>query len=730
MSFRAHPLDGAMRYFERKTGTHVRLEGPAYANHARHAPAVVQLGLTNRCNLRCSFCFRERGLASTWTAAEIVAWAAALAAQGVLELGFGQGEPLVFPGFPALVRSLADTTPLAINFTTNGLRLDDARLDDFDGRYDLHGTGPVGQVQLSCYDDNDPLARVRLLTRRGVRFGVSLLVTPARLAGLRATIEALAEAGCRDLLLLSYNGPDHALHLAHHDDRELARIVLDTHVRHGQALRLRLSICLGRRLPEVPQLRLDDDCGAGDDFVTIDSEKRLLPCSFHAAAIPVSSPQAALAEWRARRDRRSHAGLEGCARPRAEPGLVPLSRAPARTAATPRVIAWQAFASNHSTSFTLVGEFSTSARSAEYVAHMEALLERCSAAVAASREGTRPLPRTLGELLGHDEPYDAAYQASPIELSLLRPPTLLAGGRRVLVHDHSTLHDFSIFAHQLLRSHGRILWTGSRWWDDPTLVFGIEAGDTLPALAATLTRHCQALHARGPRLYGVVRTVDIERVAPILRPHRRAIACVHETDEDLAAALDVRSPAPARKRRTEWVLIGRLTLERWHEALAELGQDPAARLARAGWPHPFRMPDRLDAFSLLDCTIVRSEGAPFPAALQAWLHGHPVELVAQPRIRLRAGLRRGSEDEKPPFPGLTPAHVAALSRPGGAHVVEAYRASVDILPRNPAATFAQLHAILGREPYVELGIMPEQPLADALARIEEDLDALASSDVR
>ena len=50
-------------------------------------------------------------------------------------------------------------------------------------------------------------------------------------------------------------------------------------------------------------------------------------------------------------------------------------------------------------------------------------------------------------------------------------------------------------------------------------------------------------------------------------------------------------------------------------------------------------------------------------------------------------------------------------------------ACLDILPRNPKPTFAQLEAILGHERFVVLDIMAERPLADALAQIDADLDA-------
>ncbi len=717
MQFRAHPLDGATLYFDRTTGTHVRLEGPAYAASTRRAPRVVQLGLTNRCNLRCSFCFRDRTLTSTWTRAEILAWASALADMGVLELGFGQGEPLLFSDdFPALVRSLARETPLAINFTTNGLRLDDARLDEFDGAY--------GQLRLSYYDDNDPLARVRLLARRKARFGVNLLVTPDRLPRLGAMIEELVDAGCRDVLLLGYNGPDPALQLAPTDDRRLAAIILELHARLGRELAIGLSVCFGRRLLEVPQLPTGNDCGAGDDFITIDSEKRLLPCSFHATAITVESPTHALAIWRAHRARRTHAGLDGCARVR-----LPLARAPALLEmdmdTSPRVLVWQSFASNHSSSYTLVGEFSTAAKSAAYVAEIQALLERCSSNTEHERRHPdRPAPQNLWQLLGRDgDPPAAAWLVEPRNLAFWRPDAVLAGGRRVLVHADSTLQTFGIFTHLLLRRHGRILQSDDRWGRTPSFVFGVEAGDAIEAVRGRLDPSNTKSHVVGTRLYAIIESHAIEYAAPIFRPFPFALANLHDSDETLASALADRQPLPSRKRRTEWTLIEGLPIDNWNHQMEQLAKDPVGSLARIDWHHPYRMPDRLDAHPLLGSTIVRSEGAPFPAALQAWFSTYRMQLVAGPALRIRVMRWTGSEATERPFEGLTPEHIAGLSRPGGSFTVLPYRSFVDILPRNPKASFAQLDAILGHERQLALAIMAARPLADALARIDADLDA-------
>ena len=49
---------------------------------------------------------------------------------------------------------------------------------------------------------------------------------------------------------------------------------------------------------------------------------------------------------------------------------------------------------------------------------------------------------------------------------------------------------------------------------------------------------------------------------------------------------------------------------------------------------------------------------------------------------------------------------------------------LELIPRDPAATFAQLNAILGgrEEHRLELYILPERPLTAALAEVDAELD--------
>lgn len=96
--------------------------------------------LTQRCNLRCRYCYIDRSAEqmSTETAARLVAWSVARLPPGeVLDFGFFGGEPLLcFPLIEEMVATLraeqrAHPFPLILSVTTNGTLLDDRHLDFF-----------------------------------------------------------------------------------------------------------------------------------------------------------------------------------------------------------------------------------------------------------------------------------------------------------------------------------------------------------------------------------------------------------------------------------------------------------------------------------------------------------------------------------------------------------------------------------------------------------------------
>lgn len=304
---RPFPMDGALLLFDRESGTNVLCDGPETAHLRQHAPRVVQFGITNHCNLACSFCSRDLEAESAWTLDDAFHILADLSRAGVLEVAFGGGEPWAFPRFADLVRRLHDQTKLAVNFTTNGVALTRARLDTIRCYY--------GQLRLSLYDDNDWQGRVAMLIDAGARFGINYLVTPSRLRDLETIVLRLAAQGCRDVLLLSYNGLDRALHLDAGSIRELDRRARA--LAHGLSGRmtLKLDVCWGRRLEGVPRLFDRGDCGAGRDFIVLTSDRQVMPCSFHNVRIPIRSAADVLDVWQRRRTELASASrIPGCAR--------------------------------------------------------------------------------------------------------------------------------------------------------------------------------------------------------------------------------------------------------------------------------------------------------------------------------------------------------------------------------------------------------------------------------
>jgi len=305
-ALRRFALDDAVLLFDRLTGLNVLCDGPEFVGLRQTCPRVVQFGITNRCNLACEFCSRDLTAASQWTADSAFWFLSELADRGVLEVAFGGGEPFVFPGFVDLVLRLHADTPLAVNITTNGLRLRPDVLEQI--------APSVGQLRLSMYDDNDWRTCVAELSRSEVRFGVNYLVTPRRLCDLEMVVLELVDLGCVDILLLAYNGPDASLHLGPRDHGHLDdTVALLASALAGRA-RICLDVCWGNRLEQAPKLFDSGDCGAGREFIVVTSDRHVMPCSFHDLSVPIESVDDLLVVWERTADELPPSTVPGCAR--------------------------------------------------------------------------------------------------------------------------------------------------------------------------------------------------------------------------------------------------------------------------------------------------------------------------------------------------------------------------------------------------------------------------------
>lgn len=308
LHWRAHPLDGKLLLFERDSGINVLLEGEETAHLNRTAPRTLLIAITNACNLTCSFCYRDLESRSLWRYDTLMPFCREIDEWGVLEVAFGGGEPMLFPNWSDFINELHDTTGLCLNFTTNGTLLTEGFLQAVAGKY--------GQIRVSLYEDNHYAETIKLLVRCGARFGVNWLITPDELPSLEAKFGSLLALGVRDFLLLGYKGADSALHLTSKQYPTFSAFINKVYGQLGSAVTLKLDVCWGDALPDVPRLFQDEDCGAGDDFISITSDKHVKACSFQqtSTGIPFETVDDLRRIWSQRRLLRQAAQIGGCAR--------------------------------------------------------------------------------------------------------------------------------------------------------------------------------------------------------------------------------------------------------------------------------------------------------------------------------------------------------------------------------------------------------------------------------
>jgi len=348
--FRAHELDGALQFFHPRSGTHVRVSGPHTRHLRKKAPRVVMFGITNECNLSCSFCSREVRRESLWTVDSAFETLRALSDQGVLEVAFGGGEPFVFPGFDELIARLHQHTPLALHVTTNGTQLDRATWARYEGR--------LGQVRVSVYGDAIWRRCAEVFAETGQRWGANLLVDDAACAKLPLTLAELAAAGCDDVSLLGYVGEPARL-LSPPARARLADIAQES------PLPCRVSVCFGSSLA-VPRLLAgfdnDGDCGAGRDFLTVTPDQRVQACSFQETSFPGATASEILSAWRTQR-----AALW---QPSPRVGCARIHRDGVEPDTLPPIAIWQSFSGNNSGECVMVARFQTIADAQAYLAEL------------------------------------------------------------------------------------------------------------------------------------------------------------------------------------------------------------------------------------------------------------------------------------------------------------------------------------------------------------------------
>lgn len=168
------------------------------------APRHVSIALTNLCDLSCPHCFAPK-TSDMLNFNQLKDFLLELDSNGCLGVGFGGGEPTLYPSLIELCRFATQNTGLAVTLTTHALNLHDEFLKQLAGnvhfvRISMDGIGSRYEAirgrSFSAFRRN--LDRIHLLAP----FGINFVVNALTISDLDAATELAFAVGAAEFLLL------------------------------------------------------------------------------------------------------------------------------------------------------------------------------------------------------------------------------------------------------------------------------------------------------------------------------------------------------------------------------------------------------------------------------------------------------------------------------------------------------------------------------------------------
>jgi MoaA/NifB/PqqE/SkfB family radical SAM enzyme len=194
-----------LHFFNRITGINILVdEIRPPTNTWSAAPRHVSVALTNACDLTCPHCYAPKNPAIL-AFDRITSWLADLDANGCIGVGFGGGEPTLYPWLTELCSCAVRKTNLAVTMTTHAHRLNDHLLNELAGnlhfvRVSMDGVGPTYEsIRDRPFDAL--LERITALARVA-RFGINFVVNAKTVGDLDAAVKLATDFGASEFLLL------------------------------------------------------------------------------------------------------------------------------------------------------------------------------------------------------------------------------------------------------------------------------------------------------------------------------------------------------------------------------------------------------------------------------------------------------------------------------------------------------------------------------------------------
>ncbi len=199
------PGPSGIHLFDRRTGLNALFDEIVVPEVLwASAPRFLSIALTNACDLSCSYCYAPKAAASL-TFARLKEWLLEIDRNGSLGVGFGGGEPTLYPQFADACRFVSDYTGLAVSVTTHAHRLQHQLAVDLRGsvnfvRVSMDGVG-LTYERLRGRPFTD-LRRKLDIARSIAPFGINFVVNADTFPTIDEAIAVSIDAGAREFLLL------------------------------------------------------------------------------------------------------------------------------------------------------------------------------------------------------------------------------------------------------------------------------------------------------------------------------------------------------------------------------------------------------------------------------------------------------------------------------------------------------------------------------------------------
>lgn len=203
LKVRAGPA--GVHFFNRKTGLNVLIDEfvPPFRLWAT-APRQMSIALTNVCDLTCRHCYAPKSSAML-SFESLTDWLTELDSNGCIGVGFGGGEPTLYPRLAELCSFGVQKTQLAVTMTTHGHSLSNELLETLEGnlhfvRVSMDGVGKTYE-SIRRRSFNQLIERIIALSNI-VKFGINFVVNSKTIGDIDAAVHIAEELGAAELLLL------------------------------------------------------------------------------------------------------------------------------------------------------------------------------------------------------------------------------------------------------------------------------------------------------------------------------------------------------------------------------------------------------------------------------------------------------------------------------------------------------------------------------------------------